>query len=1157
MDRKKGQEKGALGQLRDRVLDLTYRNRLLNAREGKLVAWTAEGTGAGTVEDALAAGRKVLVVGEDEGLSARQGEGRLALRHPAAAARAKVTEIYRRAKGRYEETGLQTAYVGLGVMEWTETDRGSGEERTRRAPILLQPVHVVRKQAAGPYWLEEAGPATPNTTLLEWLRRLHGVLVSLPDPLPEDESGLDVDALLRLTAEAAEDGAPGRFKVGDGVVLGIFEYARLALWSELEGMAAQGLEHLGDLARELLGQETEAGFGPGTGVSARALERGRGRQALPCPVEADASQTEAIAKAMAGESFVLEGPPGTGKSQTIANIVATQIAAGRRVLFCAEKRAAIDAVAKRLEEVGLAHWCLDLHEAREGGEVVRDIARAVEQGYKAQQDRNGAGEGMDDDPTEHRDRLNAYGEALHAERGWGLSVHAAMGRSRQCTAAHQALPGHPGDEPEGIVGRCERVRQYVLARAGLDEKALRVGAPITADGEVEETLEALGREAEWVQQCVKALSEAEEAWTAAGTLSWWRRWWRRRGLKSARHQAREDLEQAAGTLATAAGAVGVLGTESVDAMARRNRTIRTTLRCNQLRSGAALWWAGCGEAVEATVEKVRAGDSVSLTRLLEAMEGDWWWGWTERWMSVEPVLRDFGRREHEDAVQRFRAREDEWMAQGARSLVEQRCRSQLALPELGARSREETEVRGQVRAVLKEGRKRRRLAPARRVLAEAGPVVRQVKPCVMVSPLNAARTIPKEDRFDLLVMDEASQIRPEDALGVVARSAQVVLAGDPQQMPPTSFFARGTDDEEDDAIESMESILDVALARRMPVHRLTFHYRSRYEDLIAFSNRRYYAGELVTFPDPGREERAVEYRHVGGVYEAQRNVREAQVVASYVAAQVKAPEGRWQSIGVVTFNTKQQRLIEDLLDKARQDDPAVEEAWHAASRPAPCVRNLETAQGDERDVIVLSTTFGPDPAGRQRSQFGPLNGEGGHRRLNVAITRAREKMVVFTSLDPEKIGTPQSPRGVKDLRAFLCYARDGEVVEAREAGGSVGGYDSPLEEQIAGALEGRGWEVVPQVGMAGYRIDIGVVHPEQPGRYLAGVEADGAQYHSAQTARDRDRLRHRVLEGKGWKLLRVWSPDWWRDREGCTERLDRALRSLAAGEATGMAGNDI
>ena len=389
-----------------------------------------------------------------------------------------------------------------------------------------------------------------------------------------------------------------------------------------------------------------------------------------------------------------------------------------------------------------------------------------------------------------------------------------------------------------------------------------------------------------------------------------------------------------------------------------------------------------------------------------------------------------------------------------------------------------------------------------------------------------------------MVIDGASQIRPEDALGVIARGRQVVLAGEAD-----------ADDDEAHEGTGLESILDLALARQMPVHRLTFHYRSRYEQLIGFSNRAYYDGELVTIPDADRSSEPVQLVQVEGVYEAQRNVREAQAVARYVAEHVTGPQGATLSIGVVTFNRKQQRLVEDLLDTARLEDPAVESAWHAEGRPAPCVRNLETAQGDERDVVVLSTTYGPDPSGRQRSAFGPLNREGGERRLNVAITRARERMVVFTSLDAERIGSPQSPRGVRDLRAFLHYAagREEEAASALE-GDSVQGYDSPLEEEIAAALEARGWTLVPQVGMAGYRIDIGVVHPEAPGRYLAGIEADGAQYHSAQTARDRDRLRQRVLEGKGWTLLRVWSPDWWRDREGVAGRLDKRLRRLLDGE---------
>ena len=1172
-----GGAEAVLARLRDRTLDLGARNRLLNAKEGRLLV-RVDAAEAAVVEDVLASGRQVALrgvrEGEDPAEAVREGvRARKAVLHlPMGedAARARIVEIYRRARSRFEETGLQTAYLGIGTAQWPEargepgTAEAAGQERPRRcAPVILQPVRIGRKQAAGPYWMEAVGDAAPNTTLMEWLRREHGVEVALDEPLPADEHGVDVAAVLESVRRQVE--GRGGIEVGDGAMLGIFEFARLALWAELGRLEEKGLESLGGVAQELLGREG-AGFGPSGPVDARAAEAGRGRREHPVPLEADASQLEALEKAREGRSFILQGPPGTGKSQTIANVIASLVAEGRRVLFCAEKRAAIEAVSGRLEAAGLGRWVLDVADGADPKEAVRSLNEALEAAEAGP--RATAGDGGDS--TEHRDALNAYEEALHAPRAWGVSVARAMalagGRPAGPGEAGAALPGGPGEEPGGIDARCEIARGWVLEMAAVDEARARVLRGCGGPGEVEEVV-ALARglqEAQaWEARCREDLARAK-------AQPWWRRWWdkgvARRRLEAARDAGEHRLQGLEGSLgcrdvpdeALAGWASGDVGW--CDALARRKRA-------GALEREAGAWWPSVEPAACAAAHALAEGERDAVAGLLDTMRRSWWQGWAQRWTREDPVLGPFNAHRHEDALERFRAREDAWTGGEGAAEVHRRCEARLALPDPAGRAREETAARQQRRRIVQEGRKKRRVAPVRVLMEASGDVVRALKPCFMMSPLAAARSLPEGEAFDTVVMDEASQIRPEDALGVIARARgssgdagppQVILAGDPRQMPPTRFFERQADDGDGDdgeAVESMESILDLAAARQMPVHRLRFHYRSRHEALIQFSNRRYYGGELVTFPEAERDPGAVDLREAGGVYDAQRNVEEARAVAAYVCAHVAGPAGADESIGVVTFNKKQERLVEDLLDKARMEDPALEEAWGREGRPAPCVRNLETAQGDERDVVVLSTTYGPDPKGRQRSHFGPLNGEGGERRLNVAVTRARKRMVVFTSLDVERVGTERSPRGVRDLRGFLRYA-GGAREEQTEHEGSLGGYESPLEEQIAAALEARGWSLVPQVGMAGYRIDVGVRDPRSPGRFLAGVEADGAQYHAARTARDRDRLRQRMLEARGWRLVRVWSPDWWRDPEGVADRLDARLRGLLEGAAE-AAGHDV
>ena len=304
---------------------------------------------------------------------------------------------------------------------------------------------------------------------------------------------------------------------------------------------------------------------------------------------------------------------------------------------------------------------------------------------------------------------------------------------------------------------------------------------------------------------------------------------------------------------------------------------------------------------------------------------------------------------------------------------------------------------------------------------------------------------------------------------------------------------------------------------------------------IAFSNARYYGGELITFPSPVTEDQAVSFVHVpGGLYErgaGRVNRLEAQQLVADVVRRLKEPGFALErlSLGIVSFNTKQQTLIENLLDYERRQDPSIERFFAGREWHEPVfVKNLENVQGDERDIILFSVGYGPDATGRVSHNFGPLNKVGGERRLNVAITRARRELVVFSTLRPEDINLARaSGHGVRDFKHFLEYAARGARALAEAFAPTGRGPDSPFEEAVQAMLEGKGWEVHPQVGVAGFRINLGVVHPDMPGRYLVGVECDGATYHRAATARDRDRLREMVLRDLGWRIRRVWSTEWW------------------------------
>lgn len=460
----------------------------------------------------------------------------------------------------------------------------------------------------------------------------------------------------------------------------------------------------------------------------------------------------------------------------------------------------------------------------------------------------------------------------------------------------------------------------------------------------------------------------------------------------------------------------------------------------------------------------------------------------------------------------------------------------------------------------RELQKRMRHKPIRQLVSEMGDALTALTPCLLMSPLSASQFLSADNRlFDLVVFDEASQITVWDAIGAIARGKNVIVVGDPKQMPPTSFFDRAasTDGQDDSGIEEdLESILDESLSASVKLHRLTGHYRSKHESLIAFSNHRYYGGELVTYPSSETRNTAVSFVKVEGIYQrgsGRTNPEEAKAVVSQVISRLNDPVLNQLSIGVVTLNSEQQRLIDDLLDQERRNDPELERFFGNDAEEPVFVKNLETVQGDQRDVILLSIGYGPDTPGAQTMSmnFGPLNRKGGERRLNVAITRATSEIVVFASFDPSMIDlTRTSSEAVRDLKHYLEFAQRGPSAlgEAVLSVGGYGQYDSDFEEAVAIGLQHRGWTVHPQVGVSKFRIDLGIVHPKFPGNYLAGIECDGATYHSLPSARDRDRVRHAILENLGWKLLRIWSTDYFIDPKRTLDRVHDRLKFLLDSE---------
>ena len=524
--------------------------------------------------------------------------------------------------------------------------------------------------------------------------------------------------------------------------------------------------------------------------------------------------------------------------------------------------------------------------------------------------------------------------------------------------------------------------------------------------------------------------------------------------------------------------------------------------------------------------------------LLDVFRQAWFESVLSQALAQRSDLATFDGSGHQQIVERFRRMD---------SLALQHNRARLAHAHWERLPRQEGG--GQLGILRREFQKRARHLPIRRLMERAGNAVQAIKPVLMMSPLSIATYIPPGSlKFDLVIFDEASQVKPVDALGAIMRAGQAVVVGDDQQLPPTSFFdvaTQGPEEDEESATSDIPSVLGLFASKNAPNRMLRWHYRSRHESLIAVSNQEFYGNRLVVFPSPDAErgEVGLHFHHLPGtVYDRGRsraNALEAEAVARAVMEHAKSSPHL--TLGVAAFSTAQMVAVLDRLESLRREDPSNESFFTAHPHEPFFVKNLGTVQGDERDVIFISVGYGRDATGQVDMNFGPLNNDGGQRRLNVLITRAKRRCEVFTNLTAEDIDLERTKAaGPRALKTFLRFARDGELDLPVESNGHA---PTPLEEAIASQLTAMGHDVRHQIGPAGYSIDLAIVDPDHPGRYLLGIECDGASYHSPRWARDRDRLRQQVLEGLGWRTHRIWSTEWSRNPQREIQRLAKAIES--------------
>ncbi|HUL39743.1 MAG TPA: AAA domain-containing protein, partial [Methanomassiliicoccales archaeon] len=925
----------------------------------------------------------------------------------------------------------------------------------------------------------------------------------------------------------------------------------------------------------------------------------------------DSSQDLVLLEAQQAEAVVVRGPPGTGKSQVITNLITDALAKGQKVLVVCQKRAALDVVYQRLGRAGLSDATVLLHDARaDRASVYSSISKRM------------SGEPPPLDEAQERSfwEMSAQIDTMVAELNstvkplWKELPNGARPRDLYLRARPGYVPRlELGNVPfrltqaqlsalllrlpviqQGIVrfdkppypwsGRASFAPLDVNARSSLDASLSKAIAAATPQallvGSVPEQESALASVNDYISLEGKALKSLNPRWRAASRTFESLRGSRpgdprtssaqemRRSLEAGRELSRalDDISRSM----TPEGAARLRSAASPDELRSRLEAMRAALAD----------FDGIQEHDRAMSSLDPIGrEVVDLCRRRVPAEGEEWSTVVEqevvlRWIvdfeSKDPRLSGDPFSRYLELKARLASLLDQRRELLRRRLVwrtlDSARRPQLPPGDNHPNRRAETDWN----KLINELTKKRRVKPPRRLMEEYQFQLMTVAPIWLMSPEAASEVFPlQRGMFDLVVFDESSQLAVERALPSLYRGKRALIAGDEKQLRPFDLFQTREGDEELDEVTEAESLLVLSM-RIMTPRYLSWHYRSKYQELIDFSNHAFYDGNLEISANVQRrfESAPIDFVRVEGAWQDRTNPIEAEKVVDVVHWLLSEGDsrGRMPSVGVITFNEQQRDLVEDAIERRRSKDKDFDRLYAASSSPQrnlddrPFVKNIENVQGDERDAIIFSVAYAKDPSGKLRVQFGPLNQEGGENRLNVAVTRARERVVVVASFDPAELPVEDLKNlGPKRLKDYLLYAQmvsamrrdevsamlkrmDGAATTAAVAVQDAGPF---LESQVKDGLQAQGLKVEERVGFSGYRIDLAVVDPNDDARYVLGIETDGRSFQTARSARERDVVRQRYLEDRGWAVDRVWSRNWWRNQAGEVQRLTSRAVSLS------------
>ena len=1349
-----------------RLLDLSLRNNLLNIRITKNTLQLIPAN-LSCLEDALADGEEFRILHRpadwespamDFGIyssipesdpmvgfiNSELSQKRLRFYLPENDLGKALTHLYRSSRTSIEENGANTLYLALGLLKWYETP---SSERPRYAPILLLPVEIIRKSAAKGYVIRSREEETMmNITLLEMLRQNFGIAISGLDPLPTDESGVNVKLIYSIIRNSIKN--QRKWDVEEQAILGIFSFNKFIMWNDIHNNANKLVQN--KIVSSLINGKIEWEAATEE-IDATDMDKQVSPADIVLPIIADSSQLEAIYEAVHDKTFILHGPPGTGKSQTITNIIANALYKGKRVLFVAEKMAALSVVQNRLAAIGLAPFCLEIHsnktkksavisQLKETTEIIR---QTPPEEFRKEAERL----------LNLRAELNQYIEALHKEYPFGVSLYDAIIHYQSvdvesCFDIPQAYLdtldkdtfaqwedaiellvrtanacGHPYQHPltgisiteyssavkeesslllTGFIDLLTTIRQKLdvfsillkdtdihptrkdfqtiahIIRRILDIPELTPGLltlPLLNEtlNEYREVVVHGRKRDEQRKEIETGFTQEILSINAKQMLAEWNRvsgqwflprYFGQRKIRKAiniyalktietedikpllhriiRYQEEaEAVRKYIGQLPSLFGRPGKNEDwntieQIIDDMASLHSHLlnyaKDIAKVSQIKQNlSAQLTEGIqtfrdihahsfnelyqlADTLTATEKKLSGMLGISVEELYTD-SADWitialskartwkenldklkdWYQWLQAYQTLhslgigfiateykekniptaqltdsfrksfyqaairyiiakEPTLELFNGKIFNDIIAKYKQISAKFEETTQRELF---ARLASNIPSFTHEAIQSSEV-----GILQKNiRNNARGISIRKLFDQIPTLLSRMCPCMLMSPLSVAQFIDTDaDKFDLIVFDEASQMPTYEAVGAIARGKNVIIVGDPKQMPPTSFFSVNTIDEDNIEMEDLESILDDCLALSIPSKYLLWHYRSKHESLIAFSNSEYYDNKLMTFPSPDNIESKVRIVNINGYYDkgkSRQNRAEAQAVVDEIARRLRSEELRKKSIGVVTFSIVQQALIEDLLSDLFIFYPELETLALECNEPL-FIKNLENVQGDERDVILFSVGYGPDAEGRVSMNFGPLNRAGGERRLNVAVSRARYEMIIYSTLRSDMIDLNRtSSIGVAGLKRFLEYAEKGTRSTISSVPRQLSETTASIETIIADRLRSLGYTVHTDIGCSGYKIDIGIVDTENTSNYQLGIICDGKNYKRTKTARDREIVQNNVLKALGWDIYRIWTMDWWEKPDEVMATIQEAIARKKSSKVGSMAAAEI